>query len=46
MISVECPWCDGPATIEISDDVFECAECAIRVELAPAPVTEPIARAA
>jgi hypothetical protein len=46
MFSVECPWCDGPATIEIADDTFDCAECAIRVEIAPQPVTEPIARAA
>ena len=46
MFSVECPWCDGPATIDVVDDAFECADCAVRVELAPQPTTEPIARAA
>lgn len=46
MFSVECPWCEGPATVAVADDAFECADCAIRVELAPQPATEPIARAA
>jgi hypothetical protein len=46
MISIECPWCAGPATIELADEALECAGCAIRVELAPPPATEPIARAA
>jgi hypothetical protein len=46
MIRVECPWCDGPATIEDADEAFECAGCAIRVELAPPPATESVARAA
>jgi hypothetical protein len=46
MIRVECPWCDSPATIEAADEAFDCAHCAIRVELAPAPSTEPVARAA
>ena len=46
MIRLECPWCDGPATVDSADEAFECAECAIRVELAPAPATEPIAKAA
>ncbi len=46
MISVECPWCDGPATVELADDAFDCAGCAIRVELAPPPTIEDVARAA
>jgi hypothetical protein len=47
MISVECPWCAGSATIEVAeDDRFDCAGCAIRVEIAPDPITEPVARAA
>jgi hypothetical protein len=46
MITVECPWCAGPATVEADDDAVECAGCAIRVELAPPPTTEPIACAA
>jgi hypothetical protein len=46
MITIECPWCAGPATVEPIDDAVTCADCAIRVEIAPAPATEPIARAA
>ena len=50
MITVECPWCAGAASIEVADgDEFSCAGCAIRVEIAPDPVTEltePVARAA
>jgi hypothetical protein len=46
MIRVECPWCDGPATVDSADEAFECADCAIRVELALPPATEPIAKAA
>ena len=47
MISVACPWCAGSATIEVADggDV-ECTTCAIRVEIAPDPLTEPVALAA
>ncbi|HEV8401714.1 MAG TPA: hypothetical protein VGQ31_01630 [Candidatus Limnocylindrales bacterium] len=46
MIRVECPWCDRPATVDGAVEAFECADCAIRVEIAPPPATEPIARAA
>jgi hypothetical protein len=50
MCNVECPWCAGSATIEVADrDEFSCSGCAIRVEIAPDPVTgitEPISRAA
>ena len=47
MMHVECPWCAGPATIEAgAAGEFECAACAIRVEIAPEPVSEPVARAA
>ena len=46
MIRVDCPWCDGPATVDSADETFECAECSIRVELAAPPATESIARAA
>ena len=47
MIHIECPWCAGPATVETgAAGQFECAECAIRVEIAPEPVSEPVARAA
>ena len=48
MIDVECPWCAGSATVEIADgdEAFSCAGCAIRVEIAPEPVAELVARAA
>jgi hypothetical protein len=46
MIRTDCPWCDGQASVDIADEEFECAECAIRVEIAPPTSTEPIARAA
>lgn len=47
MMNVECPWCAGLSTVEIGDaDEFSCSACAIRVEIAPEPVLEPVARAA
>jgi hypothetical protein len=50
MISIECPWCAGAGTVDVADgEVFNCSGCAIRVEIAPDPVTgitEPISRAA
>jgi hypothetical protein len=46
MIRLDCPWCDGPATVDNAGEAFECAECAIRVELAPPPTTELLAQAA
>ena len=47
MISVECPWCAGSATVEVADrDEFTCTGCAIRVEIAPDAVIEPATLAA
>ena len=46
MIRTECPWCDGPATVDGAEEAFECAECSIRVELAAPSTAEPIALAA
>jgi len=47
MFDIECPWCAGPATIEVAErDEFECAGCAIRVEVVAATVIDPLARAA
>jgi len=47
----DCPWCAGAmastdATIEGARDALACPTCSIVVELAPDPVTVPIARAA
>jgi hypothetical protein len=47
MIKVDCPWCDGSATVDVAEgDEFGCAGCAIRVELSSDPSGEPVARAA
>jgi hypothetical protein len=48
MMVVECPWCAGSATVEAAKggDTFECPGCAVRVEIAPEPASEPVARAA
>jgi hypothetical protein len=47
MMSVECPWCAGVATIEVADgDEFSCTDCSIRVEIAPSSPSEQVARAA
>jgi hypothetical protein len=47
MMTVECPWCAGPATVEVAEsDEFSCSGCSVRVEMAPDPVAEPVARAA
>jgi hypothetical protein len=47
MFDIECPWCAGPATVEVAErDEFECAACAVRVEVAGGPVADPIALAA
>jgi len=45
MMNVECPWCAGSATV-VEGDGFSCPDCAIAVDLAPDPITEPIAVAA
>ena len=40
MFDIECPWCAGPATVEVAErDEFECAGCAIRVEIVADPPT-------
>jgi hypothetical protein len=45
MVSVECPWCAGSAFVGIADgDEFSCDACGLRVEIAPEPVPEPVAR--
>jgi hypothetical protein len=35
MVSVDCPWCDGPMALEADADDASCDACSIRVELAP-----------
>jgi len=45
MMNVECPWCAGSATVADGGE-FDCPDCAVRIELAPDPITETIAVAA
>jgi hypothetical protein len=40
MVQIECPWCAGPAsfveaTSEAGSGAVDCADCGVRVELAP-----------
>jgi hypothetical protein len=47
MVTVECPWCAGPAHLEGSSHaVVACEACGIAVEIAPDPVRKPLDRAA
>ena len=46
MVTLDCPWCDGPMALEAEAGDAACEGCAIRVELAPDPSPAPIARAA
>ena len=47
MFDIECPWCAGPATVEVAErDEFECAGGAIRDEVIGGPVSDPLAQAA
>jgi hypothetical protein len=48
MLTIDCPWCDGPATIqaEPADDAFTCEACSIRVDLAAMPAEDVVALAA
>jgi hypothetical protein len=46
MITVDCPWCDGPMAFELDSDDVACDGCSVRVELAPDPRPMVTARAA
>ncbi len=51
MAQTECPWCAGPAALVAEGlrdvpNALDCAECGVRVELAPDPVEARLARAA
>ncbi len=35
MVTVDCPWCDGPIALEADAADASCDGCSIRVELAP-----------
>ena len=51
MAETECPWCAGPAALVIDGragarDAVDCADCGVRVELAPDPAVSELGRAA
>jgi hypothetical protein len=47
MFDIECPWCAGPATVDVAErDEFECAGCAITVEVVGGTAADPLAQAA
>jgi hypothetical protein len=46
MVTVDCPWCDGPMALEADADDASCDGCSIRVELAPDRLPVITARAA
>lgn len=47
MVTVDCPWCAEPAMVEAAEvDELVCEACGVRADLAPDPVSRPIARAA
>ncbi len=49
MLFIDCPWCAGPATIDVDaggHDAFHCEACAVRVDLAASPAEDLLAVAA
>ena len=47
MLTVDCPWCEGPMALDDGAPASgTCDACLVRVELAPDPVTETTALAA
>ncbi len=46
MITLDCPWCDGPMALETGAADAACDGCSVRVELAPDPVPAKAALAA
>jgi hypothetical protein len=51
MVHIECPWCAGAASFvdggsEVSGGAVDCADCGVRIALAPDDVVAEFARAA
>ena len=38
MVTLDCPWCDGPMALEADAVDASCDGCSVRVEIAPDPV--------
>lgn len=39
MLMTDCPWCEGPATVDPGLTTLACDECAVVVQIAPDPTT-------
>jgi len=39
MPMIDCPWCDGAATVDLESNTVGCAGCAITIDIAPDPAT-------
>ncbi len=37
MPMIDCPWCEGAATVDMESNIVSCDGCAITVEIAPDP---------
>ena len=37
MLTIDCPWCTGPATMTDALVALECEACDVHVDLAPDP---------
>jgi hypothetical protein len=46
MVTLDCPWCDGPMALEADAVDASCDGCSVRVEIAPDPVPVVTYRAA
>ena len=51
MVRMECPWCAGPAVLGPGEpaggsDAVDCADCGVRVDVAPDPIVSELAKAA
>jgi transcription elongation factor Elf1 len=47
MVTFDCPWCNEPAMTETVDaQAVTCDACGVRVDLAPDPIGDLVARAA
>jgi hypothetical protein len=41
MVTVDCPWCDGPVALEAESAVVRCDACRVAVDLAVDPAGAP-----
>lgn len=47
MVTIDCPWCAEPASLDLLDlDGLTCAACGVQADLAPDPIREALTLAA